>query len=185
MDNKCSEFTTDIKEKDAEIASLEEKLTNDLETLVEDMATQFRMILNAKDIEIAALNEHININEELIAEEMGTKCKITNDENDADLALLKVKVTELEAINITTLQKLEKVYEENDILKEKEITFKSYAKASDTLTEVQSYMRDPSEKGGLGLSTQENNSNTLNKSSDRIVFVSEQQAGSQETYRIG
>ena len=35
------------------------------------------------------------------------------------------------------------------------------------------------------MSTPENNSNTLNKRSDRIVFVSEQQDGSQETYSIG
>lgn len=91
----------------------------------------------------------------------------------------------MEVNNVATLQKLEKVSEENDLLRMKEITFKSYVKASDTLTDVHSYQRDSSKKGGLGLTTQTSNSNTLNKSSERVVFVSGQQDNSQETYNMG
>ena len=69
---------------------------------------------------------------------------------------------------MTELQKkYEDTLSDNEELKKKELSFQSYAKASDTLTEVHSYSRDPSGKGGLGLDTQKGSSNTLNKSEER------------------
>ena len=65
------------------------------------------------------------------------------------------------------------------------MSFQSYAKDCDTLTEVHSYLRDVSEKGGLGLDTQTNSSTTLNKSAERMTFIRGQQGGSQTTYSIG
>lgn len=75
-------------------------------------------------------------------------------------------------------KKCDDLLSENEELKKKELSFESYAKASDTLTGVQSYLRDPSEKRGLGLDTQTNSSTTLNKSDERRTFVNAQQGGS-------
>ena len=82
-------------------------------------------------------------------------------------------------------KKCEILLSENEELKKKELSFQSYSKASDTLTEVHSYLRDPSEKGGLRLDKQTSNSTPLKKSDERLTFVSGQQSGSQTTYSIG
>ena len=80
---------------------------------------------------------------------------------------------------------MKKLLSENEELKKKELSFQSYAKASDTLTEVQSYLRDPSEKGGLEPDEQSSNSTPLKKSDERLTFVISQQGGSLTTYSIG
>lgn len=68
-------------------------------------------------------------------------------------------------------KKCEGLLSNNVELKNKEMSFQSYAKACDTLTEVHSYLRDASEKGGLRLDTQTNSSTTLNKNDERMIHL--------------
>ena len=73
---------------------------------------------------------------------------------NAEQALLEELLTETskkftEKIEGLT-SKIKQLESENAELKKKQVTFKSYAKASDTLTELQSHLIDPSEKSGLG-----------------------------------
>ena len=122
-------------------------------------------------------------------EKENSKLLKISEEKDAKIASLKAQISETEKSHKEALAKLQKKCEgllsENKELKKKEVSFQSYVKASDTLTEVQSYLRDPSEKRGLGLDTQTDSSTTLNKSDERRTFVSAQQGGSQTTYSIG
>lgn len=76
---------------------------------------------------------------------------------DVENAFLKALISETEKSHKEAMSILQKEFDslrfENEELKKIELSFQSYAKASDTLTEVHSYLRDPSEKGGLGLNT--------------------------------
>ena len=67
-------------------------------------------------------------------------------------------------------QKFERLLSENIRLRKKEVSFKSFAKESVTLNEVQTYLRSPSEKGGLGLDYSAKSLDILKKN-DKIIFV--------------
>ena len=80
-----------------------------------------------------------------------------SEAKDAENAFIKAQTVETEKYLVGQLEKLQQKFErlhfENVKLKKKEVSIQSYAKAIDTLNEVQSYLRSPSEKGGLGLDT--------------------------------
>ena len=67
-------------------------------------------------------------------------------------------------------QKFERLLYGNIWLRKKDVSFKSFAKASDTLNEVKTYLRSPSENGGLGLDHITKSPHILKKN-DKITFV--------------
>ena len=125
---------------------------------------------------------------ETLEKEVSELTRVSENKN-AEIAFLKAQISENENSHKLALdeltKKMMKLLSENEELRKKELSFQSYAKASDTLTEVQSYLRDPSEKGGLGLDEQSSNSSPLKKSDERLTFVKSQQNGSSTTYSIG
>ena len=115
---------------------------------------------------------------ETLEKEVSELTRVSENKN-AEIAFLKAQISENENSHKLALEELDeimkKLLSENEELRKKELSFQSYAKASDTLTEVQSYLRDPSEKGRLGLDEQSSNSSPLKKSDERLTVVKSQQ----------
>ena len=112
----------------------------------------FRKELNIyerKLLEVQSIMKILDEEKKSLKNEILNLAKVS-EKNDAENAFLKAQISETEKSHKVALAELQKKYEdtlfENEELKKKEVSFQSYAKASDTLTKVHSYLRDPSEK---------------------------------------